>query len=258
MRILPALLVGALILSGCTTYRGPEGDPTPYVPVENRTSTTPSSTTTPQRTTTTSQTATPKADVPVWSVGDSWTYRTTQNGGPQNITERVVAIESINVGGQNYQAYKVEATLGSTNMTLHVRQSDFARLKATTNSNGIVSTLTYDKPCVTRHFPITVGAKWSYSCTYSTAVSGPSGSTTLTTTEFGNVTVIKEQAVAVAAGTFAAFFLEESSSTTVEGRSSGIQVRTEVFAQAACKTVQVRDGNGATTSELQLYRCGGK
>ncbi len=132
------------------------------------------------------------------------------------------------------------------------RASDGALLaeNATTRDTSSQQSLTYTAPCLDLHWPLTVGATWTESCTAERSLGG--GRPADTFTRSSTYHVVGAETVTVPAGTFAAFKITVN---TTAGTTT--QDVTEWYSPQAChlvKTVAVT-GADTTTTELVSFSC---
>ncbi|GEM_PF-6660431 len=203
---------------------------------------------------------------PGWTPGDFVVLHgttTLSNGATTDIVTNttVVGADAIEVGGVVYDAVKsvqraqvwTNSSTGTsskhswTNTTTWVRASDRALIRtASLSGTGSTTTITYDPPCLSLRYPLAVGDQWAVDCAKTTV--GPTGQST-SGTDHSNATVLREEQVTVAAGTFDAFVVE---SVTPQGSKLDTW-----FAPSTCAAVKIVSTSGATvfTYEMTAYAC---
>ena len=200
----------------------------------------------------------PNGPPPQLTVGDFWEHES--EGGGASVTTRmeVMAIED----HDGASAYRLEGTIetsvsGSSfdaDSTSWIRVSDHANIETESSTSlsfggqsyDTTTTTTYDPPCASLRWPLSVGATWTVTCTSTTTSSSGGGSQT--TTNSTTYTVEAEESVTVEAGTFDAFRIR------VEAEDQTHKMWVSEEACGMVKSEATADGQTVTT-ELVDYEC---
>ena len=177
---------------------------------------------------------------PTWTVGDYWIYD-LQGAAPipdfQGTGEMrmdVVAIDTLDVGGGSFSAYRLRLNItvttveGNTTITVSFtgdswfRTADLALAKMTLSGSFLIfvftSTMTYNPP-VAIQWPLDTGRAWSSTSTQTTVVTVGSVTQTTTNSVTNQFSVLTGQTVVVPRGSFATLPLRQSEGT--DGYSIG-------------------------------------
>jgi|GEM_PF-2716794 len=168
---------------------------------------------------------------PTWSVGDYWIYDLEgaeplpDFQGTGEMRMDVVAIETLDVGGGSFSAYRLRLNvtmttiLGNTTTTVSLtgdswfRTADLAHAKMTLSGSFLIfaftSTLTYNPP-ISIQWPLDTGRAWSSTSTQTTVVTVGSVTQTTTDSVTRQFSVLTGQTVVVPRGSFATLPLRQS------------------------------------------------
>lgn len=185
--------------------------------------------------------------VPSWSTGDTWTYTVRgQNYGVSGIgtlTTTVKGIDTVSVGGNSYQTYRVGIALNVSNTNPRFnsgdawyRTSDLSLVKLVYNITWtiiveivVVTTITYSPP-FTIQWPASAGKTWSTTSVVTRQDSTGGGWTSSVTLTF---IVQAGASVTVPAGTFDTMPIRSTetggSYTIAYWSSAGNYVRQQAF-----------------------------
>ncbi|UCE39482.1 MAG: hypothetical protein JSW00_09760 [Thermoplasmata archaeon] len=167
------------------------------------------------------QTAFSDAELPQWKVGYRWDYKGQEQNTTVNLTVKVIEITTIEMNGMAYDVYVVNITsIAMINQVQdqfqvidqknkYIQTSNLATVKEEIShiapNRNINGNNTYTPLKKEYDFPILVGKKWTSSYTKNVSLEGLG---TYLISESINYSVIAEESVTVAAGTFDCYKIE--------------------------------------------------
>lgn len=158
------------------------------------------------------------AELPEWSIGDSWNYKSPIVEVPANFTMEVKDITTVNVNGTDYEVYVVENIIEfpiediiiTNTINNYILRDELSTVKTELiqpgPNNSIRITVTiFDPPKKDYNYPLTVGKEWNSK--FFESVHEEELGYFNTTRDF-KYKVVGEEPVTVEAGTFDCYKIE--------------------------------------------------